>query len=468
MRFLYYIIASVVFLSLAGGCKKFVQVDAPYTLTTTSAVYSDASSATAAQVGVYTQMNYLSMPFGIARRTGEYADELTNLASGDATSVALYNNTPNPNTYIGNWKDYYSIIYQVNAVIEGLQHTTAIADTVKRQLLGEAMFSRAYLYFYLVNLYGNVPLLLTTDYTHNATAERTDTSAVYTQMLADCQEAVAQLDDYFVNGTSITSTTERTRPCKSAARALLARIYLYMGNFRDAAAMAGAVIGNAQFSLCALGDVFRKNSTETVWSLEKPSNLYYTSEGYNFILQYISTYGEGQSSCLSPQLLQAFEKDDQRLTTWVGRYENGASTVYYPYKYKEAYTSSPTEYSVMLRLAEQYLIRAEAYARLQDLEAAVADLNVIRRRAGLPAYSGVMEQTAVLTAILHERQVELFTEGGHRWFDLKRTGQADAVMTNVVPAKGGGNTWNTFRKLWPIPQSEINLDPHLQQNVGYN
>jgi len=117
-----------------------------------------------------------------------------------------------------------------------------------------------------------------------------------------------------------------------------------------------------------------------------------------------------------------------------------------------------------LRLAEQYLIRAEAMAQQNKIPEAAADLNVIRSRAGLPNTTAAT-QSAMLAAILQERKAELFTEWGHRWLDLKRTNTVDSVMSVVAPQKGG--TWQSIQKYYPIPQSELNADPNLVQTPGY-
>ena len=74
-------------------------------------------------------------------------------------------------------------------------------------------------------------------------------------------------------------------------------------------------------------------------------------------------------------------------------------------------------------------------------------------------------QTELLAAIAHERQVELFLEEGHRFFDLRRTGQLDAVMTRMAPVKGG--SWSAYKQWWPIPATDIQADPNLTQTPGY-
>src|SRR5690606_29156305 len=129
---------------------------------------------------------------------------------------------------------------------------------------------------------------------------------------------------------------------------------------------------------------------------------------------------------------------------------------------------SLAEYSMMLRLGEQYLIRAEARAKQGNLASAISDLDAIRDRAGLPLIADInpaISQNALLDLILHEREVELFSEWGHRWFDLIRAGHADERMVIVTPSKGG--TWEITDQLLPIPYNEILLNVNLIQNPGY-
>jgi hypothetical protein len=119
---------------------------------------------------------------------------------------------------------------------------------------------------------------------------------------------------------------------------------------------------------------------------------------------------------------------------------------------------------MILRLAEQYLIRAEARAQQNNIDGAKTDLNAVRNRAGL-LNTTANDKTEMMAAVLHERQVELFTELGHRWFDLKRTKAVDLVMNSVTPIKGG--TWQTTDQLYPIPVADIIRNSTLKQNPGY-
>ncbi len=126
----------------------------------------------------------------------------------------------------------------------------------------------------------------------------------------------------------------------------------------------------------------------------------------------------GHPVYLSHSLLGSFEDNDERKSNWIDSVIVGSDTFYYPFKYKIAQFGDPvSEYLMVLRLSEQYLIRAEARANQGNLIGASEDLNLIRIRAGLTNTLAVSQQE-LISAIMHERQTELFTECGHRWFDL--------------------------------------------------
>lgn len=159
--------------------------------------------------------------------------------------------------------------------------------------------------------------------------------------------------------------------------------------------------------------------------------------------------------------MSAFSPNDLRKTHWTKAVTDGTTTWYHPYKYKYSDTDSSKEYSIVFRLGEMYLIRAEARANSGDLTGAKEDLNKIRNTAGL-LDTDAISQTEILDAILQERQLELFTEFGHRFFDLKRFNKIQSVLS---AAKTG---WDTHDALFPIPETELNLNPNLKpQNSGY-
>jgi hypothetical protein len=463
-----------------NACKKFVQIPLPTSQLVTATVFSDNITATAAQLAIYTKMSGES--YKMAASCGLLSDELKNY-SANALSLQYYTNSLQPLSSPGPWINAYNYIYQANAIIEGLQNNGKISTVVATQLTGESKFVRAFWYFYLVNIYGDVPLVLTTNYTVNNSLARTSQAQVYQQIVADLKDAEVSLNSNYVDITDTTVTTERVRPTKGAAAALLARVYLFNGKYDTAEAEATTVLSNGLYSLCANlsgnGGVFQANSSEAIWQLQTPlPSSSSTGDGLNFILTKApSTTSAANSATISVELQASFEPGDNRKANWIGGFPTAAPLYYFPYKYQAGRLPSSVtdpsgipEYTMVLRLAEQYLIRAEARVLKSspNIPGALNDLNAIRNRAGLTSYSGATDQSSLLAAIMHERQVELFAEWGHRWFDLKRTGKLDAIMggpSGVAHAKGG--TWVITDQLFPIPSTEIISNIHLIQNPGY-
>jgi starch-binding outer membrane protein, SusD/RagB family len=461
-----------------ASCKKFVEIPPPTTELVTSSVLNNAATATGAQTVIYSQMVANKESLLMAFYTGLLGDELTNYST-NPPYVEFYKNAMTALVGFGPWDNAYNYIYQANAIITGITNNASISPSIENQLIGESKFVRAFWLFYLTNLYGDVPLITTTDYASNETISRTPQLQVYTQIVSDLISAESLLNSNYIDASDTTQTTERTRPNKSAAAALLAKVYLYEGDYADAKTQASSVINNSLYQLVGLGQdsVFAANSMEAIWQLAIPlPTEYNTPDGRYFIL--LAQPGSGGISCtISPQLLNSFEPGDLRRLNWIDSIQTNspAMTYYYPYKYKVqngSPGSSPvTEYNMVFRLAEQYLIRAEAEANVGDMADAANDLNIIRARAGL-APSTILTASSNLqqadSAILHERQAELFTEWGNRWLDMIRLGYVNSIMGapgNVCQYKTG--TWSLKDTLFPIPQSEIFLDHNLTQNVGY-
>jgi starch-binding outer membrane protein, SusD/RagB family len=476
------ITASLLLAALSfSGCKKFLAIPPPKTLLVTVSVFDNNAPATSAMLTIYSQMFQNGDSWYMAQNMGIYADEMQSY-SASLDQVELYTNSLVPSTQLNeSWLSYYPYIFEANAVISGLQTSSGASLAVKQQLTGEAYFMRAFWHFYLTNMYGDVPLVLTTDYTVTGTLARSPRLVILQQVVADLKTAQGLLNTYYVDAaTDTAATTERVRPNKAAATALLARVYLYLAdygkdasNFVNAETQASEVINNSNYSLSPLNGVFLKNSSETIWQLQTPSNQNFdTQDGNNFILVGAPSNGESQSVTISSQLMDSFEAGDQRKVNWIGSYsttDNPPLVYYFPYKYKNN-TLKNQEYTMVLRLAEQYLIRAEARAMQGNITGSLTDLNTVRSRAGLGNYAGAQDQASVMAAILHERQVEFFSEWGHRWFDLCRTGTAPSVMGspgNICQTKGGIWGSDNHQLLLPVPQQERNADVNLSQNPGY-
>jgi len=438
-----------------SSCKKFVDIPGPQTQVESSRVFSSDAAATSAVVGLYNQMiaNNLTMMNGaVTIYAGLSADELSNVNPNSNYDAFMNNVIPSNSTtvYSSFWSNAYRYIYQGNAVLEGLDQSTTISTAVKDELRGEMLFTRALTYFYLVNLFGDVPLVLSTDYRINGSLPRASTTTVEQQLLTDLTEAEQLL-------SANDAASGNARPGRMAAAALLARVYLYQKDWVNAEKQATAVLSPGTYTLeNDLNQVFNSSSSETIFQLVKPTAN--TAEGAAFIPGSPTSIPTFK---VTGSLLQAFEKGDNRRNAWLRVNTVGGTDYTYPYKYKVRNSTSVTENNIVLRLAEVYLIRAEARAQQDKIGDALADLNIIRQRAGLTPVTTSTE-TATLKAIMHERQTELFAEWGHRWLDLKRTGQANEVLGAIK-----GTNWQPADTLYPIPQSQIQLNPFLTQNPGY-
>jgi hypothetical protein len=461
------------------GCKKLIEIDAPQTSVNGDNVYRTDVTAIAAITSMYATLSDqgeaagVTGSWGLSVLAGLSADELTLYAGVTENRLNAYYKNKLLSTSLQNygteyWNRFYNYIFRCNEAMTGLSASNSLTPSVKQQLLGEAKFMRAFFYFYLVELYQNIPLALTADPTINASLEQSEKQVVLQQIIDDLKSATELLSPDFLNGNLVkyAGMSERLRPTKWAATALLARVYLYKGDYENAELQATAVINQSTvFALTALNNAFIKNSNEAIWQLQPVKNARNTEDGFIFILPATGPNASLNTVYLSKQLLSAFEPNDERRKQWVDSVIVGGSTFYYPYKYKATSANGPvTEYLMILRLAEQYLIRAEARVKLNNLGGAKDDLNAIRTRAGL-ANIVLTDATNLMNAILHERQVELFTELGQRWLDLKRSGSINTVMESVTALKGG--IWEANWQLYPLPFEDIQRNANLQQNQGY-
>jgi starch-binding outer membrane protein, SusD/RagB family len=466
-----------------AGCRKYLAAPLPdYEVTTADAFTSDNSSSAALNsvyAACYSQGLFSGAP-SVGYMTGIYGDELTNYSS-QLSPLALYEDGVSSSIggVTGMWSSFYAQLYTINTAIENLQGQSTLAVPHKNQWLGEAYFLRGLMYFYITNLYSTAPLVLGTNYATNNVLARSPQGEVYAQIVSDLQQADTLLSDSYLNASGAT-TTDRGRPNRMAAAALLAKTYLYTGDWKDAEIQADSIIADAAaYQLTNPLQTFLIGSPEVIWGIEPGENSYYLPYVEGDVLAYYITPNNvpangGVLVSLSDSLLNAFEPGDLRMADWVGvdSVASGgsgpASAYYYAYKYKAlgSYTA-PQEYITMFRLGEIYLIRAEARAQQGNFTgagSAASDLNTVRARATLPPTTAAT-QADMLAAIAHERRVELFCENGNRFFDLRRTGNLDAVMNLLAPLKGG--SWASNKEWWPIPLTDIQNDINLTQTPGF-
>jgi hypothetical protein len=435
----------------APSCSDFIDVGPPETELTRDQVFIDDTSAEAAMVAVYVHANGDHFAGGgprsdLAYVTGKSADEIG--PDADQNGIQLYENelTPDNNRILTLWVGAYESIYRINAILEGLSAPSGVSDGKRKQLEGEAKFMRAFNYFYLVNLFGDVPLVTSTDYRVNATLPRSPVQSIYDFILNDLHQSLALLPDNFSLWNNL-----RIRPAKAAATALLSRVHLFLGNWLLAEQHASDVINqSAVFSLePSLLSVFLMNNKEAIWQ-------FYTIQANINSRHGVVANNLSNTVPLTDIFLGAFEENDQRRVQWVGTWP----TFSYAFKYKVGTNTTLTELTTNLRLAELYLIRAEARAMQNNIAAARDDVNIIRNRAGLPD-TDADTQSALMEVIKQEKRIEFFAEYGHRWLDLKRWNDIDAVLGPVKPK------WQPTDALYPIPASEIHRNQNLTQNPGY-
>ncbi|AYB33386.1 RagB/SusD family nutrient uptake outer membrane protein [Chryseolinea soli] len=371
------------------------------------------------------------------------ADNLEQPVDGTAASYTqIDNNVVLPeNAGIADiWSGGYEGINIANNIIAKVPEMTDMTDAEKNQALGELYFIRAFNHFSLVNWFGAIPVK--TEPTTGATGldvARDPVAKVYDQIIADLTFAEQNLA---AGGTKV-------RASKYAATALLARVYLYKGDYANAKTKATDVITNGGYDLLDYADVFTDESAESIFEID------FTELNRNRIAEYNfpKTLNGRREVAPTASILAAYETGDERFAGSIAF----AGTLAYPIKYDDL--SLGADNVIILRLAEMYLIRAEAEAELQgNVSNIQGDINVIRTRAKLPDTSA-SSFADLLRAIEKERRVEFAFEG-HRWFDLVRTGRAVEVLLSVN---------NVNQTLWPIPLSEIltNTNPGMTQNPGY-
>ncbi|MDL2141660.1 RagB/SusD family nutrient uptake outer membrane protein [Flavobacterium tructae] len=448
-----------ILLSTLTACDSFTEIDLPSSQLNAKDVFKDKATANSAMADIYTKIREQGLlagtPLGLSSQLGLYTDELKYYGISGSIQSGFYTNSllASDNEILQLWNNSYNQIYAANAIIEGLTASDALEAKDKEQLTGEALFIRALIHFYLCNVFGDVPYIRTTDYKQNSIVHRLPENEVYQLIKKDLLEASDLLVSQY-------STPERIRVNKWVAQALLARVCLYLKQWEEASDAASSVLNQSDLYTWPAdpNDVFLKGSPTTIWQLMPSTDGMNTHEAETFIF----TQGPPPSLAISQELFDAFSFDDLRKTSWLKAVTNGTSTWYHANKYKEAFnTGTSAEYSVILRTAEQYLIRAEARAYQGDLIGAKEDLNKTRNLAGL-GNTTALTAAEIIAAVLQERRLEFFTELGHRFFDLKRTGKLDAVLVPVKPQ------WETTDRLLPIPESEVLLNPNLApQNGGY-
>ena len=446
---------------LLSSCEKFVTLASPDGSVDNQDVYNSDATATAGIVNLYSNGGNRDAILNTALLSGMAADVLNFSLAYDWT-LQFQNNSIDPNNNSNAnmiWYYTYQQIRATNIAIEDLQKTSNVSADLKNQLLGEAKFWRGYSFFVLLNFYGGVPLTLSATALDNAEIGRSSVDEVWEQVFQDLTDAKGLVSESY-------PSNDRVRVNKSAVSALLARAYLYKRDWVNAEREASEVISSGTYSLSSTGNTFKKTSTETILQIFTING--FTQWGVNYVPT-TSTSGK-PNYYLRPGFMDDFEIDDARKEDWVAEIGDGDN---YINKYRLRLGNDGDEYYIMFRLAELYLIRAEARTRQDKISGTyggIVDLNIVRERAGLEVLED-LNKSNLLLAIEKERKVELFGEWAHRWFDLKRNpsvSNPELTRADDILSVLKGENWQSTDILFPIPASQIEINPALTQNDGYN
>ena len=348
----------------------------------------------------------------------------------------------------------YRVVNQANNIIAGAPGVADATQAQKDRALGEAYFARALAFFDAALIWGGIPgvygdlgISLPLEPSRQAVfLPRASLQETYSQIGADLQQALNLLPD----------TGSPARLTKAAARALLARYHLYLKNYEQAENFANQVINDGKFQLQEdYANIFAtKNTSESIFELQF-DNVDQSTVRFWYVPGAIGGRGE---LAAHEEFYNSIDDADERKRLYA--FDNVAQ-FFYPTKYIKAGNIDNVH---ILRIAEMYLIRAEAKFFTSKGDA-VDDLNAVRTRAGLPPLSAITS----IDDILNERKVEFAFEG-QRWFDLLRTGKALQVLASVPRKNSPGapaSLTNPNRQIFPIPSVEINANPNTAQNDAY-
>ncbi|MCR6720998.1 MAG: RagB/SusD family nutrient uptake outer membrane protein [Chitinophagaceae bacterium] len=491
------LIATLLLCSWAGlnfSCKKFLEEDPKNQVTITN-FYKTESDAIAAVNAIYAYLNSVDN-FAVGGNTagvyhssfwlaiGLASDEMLNnqLGASNFDQLSSFSHTSMNPTMEEIWGMHYKTISLANiaiARIPGISMNAALRD----RLVGEAKFLRGLMYFNLVRMYGEVPLLL--EENNPMLPNKASVDAVYDAIIDDLDDAANALPLNYVAGSG------RGRATKGAANAMLAKVYLTLKNWEQASIYAKKVIDSQEYELWQdFADVFKLSSRagkEAIFSVgfgdANGAIIFWEVGQFNVRLLPRELSVEGVQNSQGWQfptmhLYNQFEVDDRRREVTFLTEINDPNGAYNIRPYVKKYWDRPMEPQgnnssndfPVIRYADVLLMYAEAENELGHSNVAHDYINEVRERArfngttyanAVPDYSGLTKEQ-FRDAVLKERMMEFVFEG-HRWFDLARTGK----LETLVPVAKPGVVPAARNYLFPLPQREVDLNPNLTQNTGY-
>ena len=461
------LILSILLITL-GSCKKSFLDRNPYTAVPVATAIKTVDEMSAGVNGLYASMRVAALYGRTIPIMGDLMADNVYISTQNSNRYVIQNNysytvgTAEPD---GIWGGLYGVIKNANLVINAEIPSSPLTDPTRDQLKGEALTIRAWAYFDLARFFAapytvnadavGVPIVLQFD--QNAKPKREKLSAVYARILDDLNQAF----------TLMTQAKSSAYITKYVARGLQARVYQFMGDWAKARDAALDVVNNGGYSIVSAANYVAywrsaapiSTKVETMFELSLDAT---NNNGTNALAYIYDPAGYGDMLATTT-LYNAYTATDVRRTFLVPGTRAGQS-VFIVNKYANGNSVDKDDVK-MMRYSEIVLILAEAYYRLNDETNARLYLNMVATRRD-PSFTGYTSTGAqLLEDILTERRKELAFEG-FRYFDFLRLNR---VIDRGAQAPAAARTidLSNYRRIQPIPQSELDANPTIGQNPGY-
>jgi len=470
------LLSAIVLVFLAASCEKALE-EKPKTILDPDSFFENPEGYERVVMGIYSDI-----PLFVPQTHEMIIDIYASPSAAAEQALPVYNNGPTPFFYNARdaWNRPYAIIKNANFIL-GYLPDAPLSDQKKNELIAEARLLRGYAFFDLVQLFGDIPLPLKVGENYgDLRLPRTPQSEVYAQILEDLSFAEGYLPEV---------AAQQGRVYKLVATALLARVYLTMaGNplhltqyYQNALQKASEVINSGKFSLVEdYVDIFHQvdYTSESIWEKQ-----YVPGRGGN-PMHGLSSTAPGYNPVLIPSahFINSFPQGDRRKQWGIRElYQTPNGILQRPFFHKfvdTAITDRATppsgaivSYSLpIIRLAELYLIAAEAENEINGPGQAYQYINQIRWRARIhkndssqvPDLSG-LSQAQFKEAVINERNWELHQEG-LGWQTMKRTN----TFSKIQELRGSSLSVpiGPYNQTWPIPVEEI-INNDIPQNPLY-
>lgn len=465
---------------MLSSCSDFLNLQPEFQLNENS-FYQNANDFETALIGNYAGLQGLHN--AAITYVGDLASDNAEVrwTSPSISETEMDEMNPTPvNGFLGTvWTTCFSTISRSNNILSRL-NDVAMTEAQKNQFRGESLFLRAYAYFYLVRIFGNLPLIEVAFRSPNEIAafdmSRKPTAEIYALIERDLTEAATLL--------SGTTGLSKSRASAGASRTLLGKVYLTTKQYDRAASVLREVLDSNTYTLVAdYSRLFTNGNDELAESVFEVKYMAgNVGEGNSFSslftparfdMAIFPNNMQGSGRILpTANVAGAYETGDLRRSASVG---DSVRLVTGNYE-SEIFGRKFVDFTVgiagdgginytSLRYADALLMYAEALNEQNQTNAALPYINQVRSRAGLAALSAT-SQNDVRLAIENERRVEFLLEG-HRWFDLARTDRLQTVMNAYFASRGLAFRVEDHQLVFPIPQREIDINPNLGQNQGY-